>query len=305
MKIECPNCQLTGQISDAKIPPEGQYMECPRCKASIFMQKSSLSSLIDTLTDCPECSYSTFSDERFDICPQCGLDAKTYRNKRKQPGSRRNEVRTAEEPVVVDKERIRQDLERLQLEEEKKQRMHSAEKLILPPTELPEPEALVIPAPVRYLGWAFVVVGILVLMGGSKAFYEACSIIPSDTATMVNEAPPGPFKFFLAHKLLPTLQVALGIYMALAGSQFLKMRPWARKGLEVAAWSGIIYVVVSEAVNLIALILRSSWSASFLYYFLGIADMLFMVAILSAPLLAAIWYLRGETFDEAFDTESQ
>jgi len=303
MRIDCPNCKLSGQISDIKIAPEGQYVDCPRCKSSFFVQKSAPSSTADTLADCPKCGYSTFTDERFDICPQCGLIAKGYNKQNKKPEKRRKEVLTDDEPVTVDKERVRQDLERLRREEEKKRNQYSGQELILPPIEL-QPEALIIPDPVRYLSWAFIALGVLVLLSGSKGFIEYWNFTPEDTTTLLPEDRPGSIKIFFVHGLLPTLQLILGIYMAVAGSQLLKMQTWARKGVEYAAWSGVAYVVISEAYELAGWIHRSSSSGSFLYYFLGVIDTLLMISLWSAPLLAAIWYMRRESIDEAFKMNS-
>lgn len=303
MRIDCPNCKLSGQISDIKIAPEGQYIDCPRCKSSFFVQKSTPSRTADTLTDCPECGYSTFTDDRFDICPQCGLIAKTYNKLYKKPEKRRKEVLTDNGPVTVDQERVRQDLERLRREEENKRNQYAGQELILPPIEQ-QPEALIIPDPVRYLSWAFIAVGVLVLLSGCKGFIEYWNFTPEDPITLLPEDRPGSIKLFFVHGLLPTLRLLLGVYMAAVGAQFLKMRTWAKKGAESAAWSGIAYVVISEAYELAGWIHRSSSSGSFLYYFLGIIDTLLMMSLWSAPLLAAIWYIRRESFDEAFNINS-
>jgi predicted Zn finger-like uncharacterized protein len=102
MNVTCPHCQLTGQISDANIPPEGRYLDCPRCKGNFFVRKSAPASQADTVTDCPRCGYSNLSGERFDICPDCGMVARDYSAQRQQQGAR---------PAQLDGERMRQDLE--------------------------------------------------------------------------------------------------------------------------------------------------------------------------------------------------
>jgi transposase-like protein len=303
MRIDCPNCKLSGQISDIIIAPEGQYMDCPRCKSNFFVQKGAPSSTADTLSDCPECGYSTFTEERFDICPQCGLVAKTHNKLFKKPQRRRKEVVQDYEPVTVDKERVRQDLERLRLEEENKRNRFAGQELILPPVEQ-QPEALIVPDQVRYLGWAFIAVGALVVVSGCRGFIDYRNFTPEEIYSLLPEQRPGSLKLFFVHGLLPTLRLLLGIFMAAAGSQFLKMRTWAITGMESAAWSGIGYVVLSEAYELADWIHRSSSSGSFAYFFLGIIDTLFMLALWSAPLLAAIWYLRRESFVEAFAANS-
>ena len=303
MRIDCPNCKLSGQISDIKIAPEGQYIDCPRCKSSFFVQKSAASSTAETLSDCPECGYSTFTDDRFDICPQCGLVAGTHNKLYKKPEKRQKEVPADNEPVTVDKERVRQDLERLRREEENKRNQFAGQELLLPPIELPT-EALIVPDPLRYLSWAIMAIGVLVLLSGGKGFIEYWNFTPAETVTLLPEERPGSMKLFFVHGLLPTLRLLLGAYIAAAGSQFLKMRTWAKKAVELAVWSGIMYVIVGEAYELAGWIHRSSGSGSFLYYFLGVIDTLLMISLWSAPLLAAIWYMRRGSFDEVFKLDT-
>ncbi len=305
MKIECPHCQLTGQVSDASVPAEGRHMECPRCKKAFFVEKSVTASWAETLTDCPHCGYSNFSGERFDICPTCGLVAKDYNEQRNRQGGGRPAPRKAErpadQPAAAASDRMRQDLERLQRAEEQKHRLSAASDLVLPPDEPSVPESLVVPAPVRYLGWAFVGVGLLALVWGIIGFCGYWKLTPAQAVASEYEEPPGPVALYLTRGLLPSLLALLGLYAAAAGSQFLQLRAWARKGVEVAAWAGIAFAVGCEVADLTAWIRRSSSSASFTYYLVGFADTILMAAIWSAPLIVTILYLRGDTISEAFE----
>jgi len=304
MKIECPNCKLTGQTSDVNIPPEGRYMDCPRCKTNFFIQKTAVANWADTLTDCPECGYSSFSAERFDICPHCGLVAKTYNEQHKQQPGKKAAL-PAEEPVVVDRERMRQELERLEREETKKRRLR-AESAAAPlpaamPPEEPLQEELVVPAPVRYLGWGFVVAGLIVLVYGIKGWYGYWIVTPEQAVTTQFEDIPGPFKLFMTFGFPPMVQILLGICAVVTASQFLKMRPGARKWLETAAWGGIVYVIGNETANLVAAIRRSSSEASFFYYLVEAVGFVMMSTLWSAPLVAAIWYMRTDVIMDEFE----
>jgi predicted Zn finger-like uncharacterized protein len=300
MKIECPNCKLTGQVSDANIPPEGRGMECPRCKTDFFIQKSPTANWADTVTDCPQCGYSTFSAERFDICPKCGLVVKDYKEKRgKQPGSGKGDIPAAE-PVKVDRERMRQDLERLEREEQRKrqQRLESAG-IPLPPPET-VPDAVEAPAAVKYLGWAFILLSLVVLAYGGKGVYDYVKITPAQAVTSPYEDPPSSFRLYLTHGLSPIVMVSLGFYFMVAGSQFLTMRPWARKGVEAASWLGIIFIVVRELVSLFVSVSRASGDATIGYYLVELAGFILMATFWSSPLLAAIWCLRKDFIKDAF-----
>ena len=161
-----------------------------------------------------------------------------------------------------------------------------------------EPVAPAPVVPVQYLGWGAVLVGLVVLACGVKGLYDYGQIHPAAAIPEI-EQPPGPFSLYLTHGLLPTLQALLGMYTTMAGSQFLKMRPWAGKGLVAAAWSGIPFAVASELVNLIASIRRASSSPSFWYYLVEFIGFILMAAFWTVPLLAAVWFLRRYVIADA------
>ncbi len=300
MKIECPNCKLVGQTSDMNIPPEGRYLDCPRCKTSFHVTKAPTANWADTLTDCPECGFTSYCAERFDICPNCGLVAKEYRarQKRQLPSSLKDEGSAGGE-AVIDREQMRRELERLEREEEKK-RLERVGSVAPAPPEEPVPEARAVPAPIRYLGWGFVLAGLLVVTYGLKGWYDYWVMTPEQAAAGQIDEPPGAFSLFLTHGLAPLMQVLLGIGGAAAGTAFAKMRPGAGKLLETAAWCGVAYVVAGEAASLVSWVRRSSDSASLVYYLIGFADSVLMAALWSAPLLAAIWYMRRDVITDEF-----
>ena len=185
---------------------------------------------------------------------------------------------------------MRLGLESPEREEEKKRQQYAAGET-LPQEEEPVPLAPVVP--VQDLGWGSVLAGLVVLAFGLKGLYDYGQIHPPADVLPEIE-PPGPFRLYLTHGLLPTLQALLGMYTVMAGSQFLKMRPGAGKGLEAAAWSGIAFAVASGLVELIAAIRMASSSPSFWYYLVHFIWFLLMTTLWTVPLLAAVWFLRRD-----------
>jgi hypothetical protein len=162
------------------------------------------------------------------------------------------------------------------------------------------PSAPVVPEPIPYLGRGFVLAGLVVLACGLMGLYEYGQIQPAAAVIPELDRPPDPLRLYLTHGLLPTLQALLGIFTAMAGSQYLKMRPGAGKRLEAAAWSGIAFAVVSELDNLIASIKRASSSPSFWYYLVQFIGFILMTAVWTVSLLAAVWFLRRYVNTDAF-----
>jgi hypothetical protein len=303
MKIECPSCKLTGQISDINIPPEGRYMDCPRCKANFFIQKKASANWADTLSECPRCGFSTFSEERFDICPQCGLDPKIHNEQSRTQPAPRKAAPPEVKPAVVDREAMRKELERLEQKEAEK-RQRRAESIAAPvvPGHLdePVPTGTVAPPPVRYLGWGFIAASFGMLVYGLIGWFGYLGLKPPQSVTDRYEDLSGPSGVFVSFGLRPLLGIILGFCTLLAVHQFLKMRPEGRRLLEASAWGGVVFVIGSEALDMYGWVRRSSSSASLMYYLVGLADSMLMAALWSAPLLAAIWYLRTDSIRDEF-----
>ena len=150
------------------------------------------------------------------------------------------------------------------------------------------PPAWVVPIQLQDLGRVAVLVGVVLLAFSAKGLYLYGEVEPAADALV---EPPGPFRLYLTHGLLPTLQALLGAYTAMVGSQLLKMRPWAIKRLQAAVWSGIVFAVASELAELIAAITRAI-SPSFSYYLAYFISFILWTALWTVPLLAAVWYLR-------------
>ncbi len=149
MKIECPHCHLTGEVSDLEVPVEGRHMDCPRCNTSFTVKRQTKSWSPDAMNTCPSCSFSTFSEETFDVCPQCGLIGKEYNDRLRK---RREE------------EQLKRDAARL----------HQKFAPVIPPPPPSgggaEPAAIdarpAIPQPVQLVGYAVLAVAALLLLYG-------------------------------------------------------------------------------------------------------------------------------------------
>lgn len=286
MKIQCPNCKITGQISDAKVPAEGIMMNCPKCKTPFRVKRDAASGWQsgDCMSICPGCHYSTFSDETFDICPKCGLVAREYNAKLRDKSQR--------------EERVREE-ERLRLEEEKAFRKYGIIEDV-PKARAEAPAVADIPLAIQFAGWTVVAVALLLLIFGCKglyAFYAVSSMEAADPATL--EEPRTTAALFFEFGLLPAFQTVFGAVALVVGSQFLKLRAWARNALEWAAWVGLVFMGGYELFNLVAWIRRSSSSPTISYYAIGILSALGMLAVWIAPLLFLIRFLRGSTVKKA------
>ena len=76
MKIQCPHCQLEGNILDEKIPEGGGNITCPKCKNKFRVSRdvpkdSTIETKFNTLDfSCPKCNRI---QPQSDSCISCGL----------------------------------------------------------------------------------------------------------------------------------------------------------------------------------------------------------------------------------------
>ncbi|MBT0653640.1 zinc-ribbon domain-containing protein [Geomobilimonas luticola] len=303
MKIQCPHCRLSGQISDVNVPAEGMNMDCPRCKTSFFVKKEATASWKDTATECPACRFSTFSEERFDICPTCGLVIKDYNEKKGKSGSapaqpapgRPPRQQEALDPAEI-RQRAEEDLRRL---EEKNAGRSYGSPGAMP--DLPPEPAAVVPLPVQLVGWTFVLAALAVIVYsglGISSYYDKLREVAGDQFLAE--------EFAALHSVwggvvFPVVQILFGAVTIGVAACFLRLLPWARRGLEICAWWGLAYVAGDQLVSLVNWVRRSSSDATILYYLIGVVSTLVMLALLAAPFLAAIWFLRGDLVSDLFE----
>lgn len=77
MKINCPNCNASGNIPEYGIPDEGRFLSCPSCKHGFTINKP----------------RSTNNAYLVDTCPKCGMIVKVYvERQREELASARGQV---------------------------------------------------------------------------------------------------------------------------------------------------------------------------------------------------------------------
>lgn len=309
MKIQCPSCQLSGQISDANVPAEGMNMDCPRCKTSFYVKKESTANWKDTATECPVCQFSTFSEERFDICPTCGLVIKDYNEKKGKGGgapARSAPVRASRQGEKLDPDEISrraaEDLRRL--EEKNATRSYGGSdpgESLLADQEAEIPRGPAIPLPVLLTGCVFILLALVVsVYSGSeiKSYYAKLAEVGNDELLAANFAA---LHSVLGEVVMPAVRILLGVVTVVVAAAFLKMIPKSRQWLEMCVWGWLACVILDQVVSLLNEILRSSSDASIGHYSIVVMYMLVMLVLWGAPLLAAIWFLRGDLIGDLFE----
>jgi predicted Zn finger-like uncharacterized protein len=298
MKIECPNCKLSGEINEHEVPLEGRYIDCPKCRTGFHVKKPLGKGWNPNMMNtCPDCGYSTFTDEVFEVCPKCGLHGRTVqerKKKQKEPSPPNREP--VRQPTAEETAQAIRDMERLN-------RSYRSDDFIQAPTKKVEAEEVAAPPAIRFTGWGVLAVACLVV------FYGIVGLMAyhgQDLQAKINETALEPVSsgtVFLRYGLLPWVLTIYGGLLAMAASQFLRLRIWTLKGLELLAWAGVAIGVVYEIADFMAYVKRASDSPTVSYYLVGIVTSLFMLAVWVALPLALIWWLRDDRVTGEFPPE--
>ena len=276
MKIECPSCHLTGTVNELEFPPGGRDVSCPRCRTSFHVETPADMILMNV---CPACQYSTFSDEMFSVCPQCGVTGKEALEKK---GHQQREV-----------ERHRQDAEAMS-------RSFRNPDLVKAPAEDEPVEVASAPQPVRVTGTVSAAAGAAILGYG---LYGLSSYYGKDWQAILSEPlmePVSRTEVFFRLGFVPWTITLFGSALLAVGSLFALMRPWSWKGLRACAWAGMGVVLIREAVNYADWVRISTGAPSFFYYVTGLLSALLMIALWGAPFLALLWVLHTDDIINEF-----
>jgi predicted Zn finger-like uncharacterized protein len=294
MKIECPSCHLSGNINLVDVPAEGRNFECPRCKGSFFVAKPAPDTDSKHLMSmCPVCQYSTFTDEMFAVCPECGTNGRDYQKMLLQksagkPSQSDPLPKGADEPASpFGQVQIQHDFERL---------THSRRNPDFATEAAPEEvaEKPVIPLPIRITGWTATGAGGILLCSGLAGLLNYYG---KDWQALLSAPflePVSKTSIFFKYGFFPWLRTLTGIGVIFAGIQFLALKPRIPKILTALCWgiSGII--LVQEAVEIVKRFLITSGTPSAIFYVDCIISYLIKVSLWSLPFLAAIWLLRRD-----------
>src|SRR6185369_10049690 len=177
------------------------------------------------LDTCPVCQYATFSEEKFAVCPKCGLDVAEHQKKQleyRKPSAERKKNQSVhghqEEPSV-------------RMTEDQRHRDGDARRrfgLDRPPgtVEKDEPyvarHSMAAPLPVTLVGWGTIVVSVLLLVYSAAGFAEYSDKLKEAAAAVAaNETPQTPAVLFFGYLFAPILFAVYAVAMAVIGAQFL------------------------------------------------------------------------------------
>ena len=269
MKIICPECGASGNLPDHQIPDEGRFVSCPRCKHGFTATRprpSGNAYLVDT---CPACHYSTFSEERFESCPKCGVVVKSY----------------------VDRQREEQQHQR---EQELLAKSFARETPAPEPEQQTHPVAGVIDSihPVKLIGWGAAVVAVTVLVMGLLGLVEYFSSDFKGKILAERDEQVSSLYVFMHYGLMPWVETLFGGALIASSTMFLKYRAYGRTSLSRLVRAAMVLVPLFQIVDFIRWVLEPV-PHGVAGYFTEIASVIFVSALAGVPM-----YLLDRYLDE-------
>jgi len=311
MKIECPGCKLSGTIDDSTVPATGLAMTCPRCKRPFTVERPASESLsaVAMMNSCPKCQYSTFTEEKFAICPNCGLIVADFQKEqlalrqnqrsRPVPPPQRHMPGQSAAPIP------RLSPEQMQKEEaaRKKYGLDNTPVSIEAADDLFSARISVeTPLPVLITGWGVIIAAIVLISFGISGImeYQAKVIAAEASIAALEEAQSGS-AIFCQFLLFPLLSVLFSLVMLILGSQFLTMKKWSIASMRNGAWVGVGILALMKVADIFFWCRRASTDASFSYYAVGVLGDVVLLVLYIAPFLVLAEYLQSHLFEKYED----
>lgn len=311
MRIECPGCKLSGTIDDATVPATGLAMTCPRCKKQFTVERPVLtagaaSAMLDS---CPKCQYATFSEEKFSVCPKCGLVMADYHKEqlalRQQQKSRPGAHPAPPRKLPEQNEPVIPALTPAQRQQdEEARRKHGLDKVpgVIEVEEQPVAgrPAGETPLPVLIAGWGTIGVALLLIGFGISGIMEYLAKVKEAKAAIdaFEETQSGAALFF-QFLLFPVLSIIFSIVMLVFGTQFLAMKKWSIGAMHNGAWTGVGLLVLMKISDMIFWFMRASAEAPFGYYAMGIFGDVMLMILFIAPFIALAEFLKSPLFEKS------
>lgn len=303
MKIECPGCKLTGNIDDSNIPATGIAMTCPRCKHKFTVEKPSFQTdaAVAMMDNCPSCRYATFSEEKFSVCPKCGLIVADYQKKliesrkavnQQRPQQQSRAAAMPDEPVIFTEEERRRD--------EEMRRKHGLE--VESDTLQNGSSQIETPLPVFIVGWGTALFAVLLAIYGFYGVIEyVAKVKEAKAAIEALENTQSPVSLFFQYMLFPSLSLLYTPVMLFFAIRFMSLKKQYVLLLQKGAWAGVVLLALMKLNDLYFWFNRSSSSASFSYSAAGLVGDLLIAVMMIAPLLALAEFFSSSIFEKIED----
>jgi predicted Zn finger-like uncharacterized protein len=292
MRIECPSCKASGNINDHNIPDEGMYLACPKCAHGFRVEKpraNRMHSVYATNT-CPACKYSTFCEEVFDKCPQCGHDVSVEAERKKvQQSQMRESARLNVPPPPPVMPPVGSRYMRSE---------PAAEKSGLSLNLAGFSNGF---EPVAAVGWGAAAVAVVFLISGIMGLmnYHGTDIQAALSEKSVE--PVTALQVFFGYGFIPWVKSIYGLLVVLICFGFLQREEWGIKAMHAVVVATMVLATAYFLGDYTLWIIRSV-SPPWWGYLVELLSNLMFIALILVPLAFLLRYINDRDFTRAYKT---
>lgn len=149
------------------------------------------------------------------------------------------------------------------------------------------------PTCVSVIGWVWIILGGLMCLSSAMAILSFAVI-----GEMAHDDSDMPFLFQIFPWIV-AVQIIVAVIGLVAGVNFLKLKAWSRRILEILTWAMILFVIGFGGFLFFHIYSASSMQLSLGF---GIMELIFMIVVIGiygVPLSIMLKYLRGEKVKSA------
>lgn len=154
-----------------------------------------------------------------------------------------------------------------------------------------------IPVCVTVIGWSWIIIGIIV--GVSNLIALLYYLTNKPIIVTSHDAHLGILNTLIFFKLLAIIQVGLAVFGLISGINFLRLKAWSRKSLEVLTWFLLFSIAGVIIVRVINEFTVASSNSQIRFATRNMFIGIFMLGCYGLPLGIMLKFLRGDTVKTA------
>ena len=149
------------------------------------------------------------------------------------------------------------------------------------------------PTCVSVIGWVWII------LGGLMCFSAAMAIVSFVVIGDMAQGDPDMPLIFKIFPLIAVVRIIVAVLGFISGINFLKLKAWSRRILEILTWAIILFVIGFGGFAYLNIYSTSSSRPSFGFGIMELVLMIAIIGIYGVPLGIMLKYLRGEKVKSA------
>ena len=160
------------------------------------------------------------------------------------------------------------------------------------------------PTCVTVIGWAWIIMGILMCFSALMALFASMMMI-GQISTMSPDVQQNVPTFVRFFPLLAIVQIGVAVFGIISGINFLKLKPWSRNALEMLTWLVLLFAAGFMMFWLTNWFSMTSSQVPVGFSIMGAVMGVVVSAIYGVPFAIMLKFLRGDRVKTALNPDAE